>query len=161
MLKNSAEMARFFSDLYQIPKSYGSPGYIGHGAMPGAATMCPGPLPWDRWAGYLNAPYDLNGLSLYPGTQSMLFPVSGKLFQMIKSSTDGRAYLRFSTIGTWSGWEPATTAGTFNLPYDVQNVRINGQVYQMKIIAGGQAYYKRAGDSYWTKLDTGILTKNK
>ena len=58
MLKKSAEVARHYCDLHNIPKErkieVSVPGIYGHTDIPGVTKNCPGPLPWDKWLGYLN-----------------------------------------------------------------------------------------------------------
>lgn len=49
MLEASTDMARYFADLYSIPKVRALPGIRGHNEMPGTSTSCPGNLPWDTW----------------------------------------------------------------------------------------------------------------
>jgi N-acetyl-anhydromuramyl-L-alanine amidase AmpD len=58
MLKVSAEMARFFSDKYSIPKTRSTtPGILGHNEI--KTTTCPGTLPWDDWMRYFNGSVDV------------------------------------------------------------------------------------------------------
>ena len=52
MLIVSADACRYFCDLYGIPKTRT---YImGHKEVPGVATDCPGPLPWDVYMALVN-----------------------------------------------------------------------------------------------------------
>jgi len=57
MLQASADMACYFTDLYNIPTTRSLPGIRQHNEMPGEAgtTECAGNLPWDNWMGKLNA----------------------------------------------------------------------------------------------------------
>ncbi|MDM8562260.1 peptidoglycan recognition family protein, partial [Candidatus Marithioploca araucensis] len=53
MLEASANMARYFTDKYNIPRVRSTtPGILGHNEI--KSTACPGTLPWDRWMNYLN-----------------------------------------------------------------------------------------------------------
>ncbi len=59
MLRASANMARYFADRYQIPKTRpavkaNEPGIRGHNDMPGTNTACPGTFPWDTWMSYFS-----------------------------------------------------------------------------------------------------------
>ncbi len=54
LLNASAKLASHYISKYGIPKNHVSgnndtPGIRGHQEMPGTATACPGPLPWDKW----------------------------------------------------------------------------------------------------------------
>ncbi|MCG3198798.1 MAG: hypothetical protein GHCLOJNM_03305 [bacterium] len=53
LLNSSTTLARYFCDLYGIPKTRALPGVRGHMEMPGTGTACPGPLPWDTWMSLL------------------------------------------------------------------------------------------------------------
>lgn len=52
MLQASAEMCRYFTALYGIPRTRTY--IIGHNEVP-RATTCPGPLPWDLYMSLVNA----------------------------------------------------------------------------------------------------------
>ncbi|MCI5191274.1 MAG: hypothetical protein D3905_16115, partial [Candidatus Electrothrix sp. AS4_5] len=52
MLQASANMARYFANLYSIPSNRGVPGIVGHNEIPGTSTQCPGNLPWDQWMSF-------------------------------------------------------------------------------------------------------------
>lgn len=54
MLNKSAEVTRYFCNMYSIPKTRSLPGIRGHKEMPGTNTSCPGNLPWDTWMSLLN-----------------------------------------------------------------------------------------------------------
>lgn len=54
LLNASVKLANFYISKYGIPKKHtkgdnNEPGIRGHQEMPGTATSCPGPLPWDKW----------------------------------------------------------------------------------------------------------------
>lgn len=54
MLDASVELANHYIAKYGIPKKHtkgdnDEPGIRGHQEMPGTATSCPGPIPWDKW----------------------------------------------------------------------------------------------------------------
>ncbi len=76
MLQASTKMARFFCDLYRIPKTRALPGIRGHQEMPGTSTDCPGTLPWDKWMSYLLS--DENIVLQLPKNKAdnVLFPVT-------------------------------------------------------------------------------------
>jgi len=53
MLEASANMARYFTDKYGIPRTHSTtPGILGHNEI--KSTACPGTFPWDIWMNYLN-----------------------------------------------------------------------------------------------------------
>jgi hypothetical protein len=54
LLQASTTMARYFCNLYAIPKTRSLPGIRGHNEMPGTGTDCPGTLPWNTWMSLLN-----------------------------------------------------------------------------------------------------------
>ncbi len=59
LLKASADMARYFADLYAIPKTRPAakadvPGIRAHNDMPGTNTACPGTFPWNTWMSYFS-----------------------------------------------------------------------------------------------------------
>lgn len=54
LLNASTALAKYFCELYGIPKTRSLPGIQGHGEMPGTSTECPGPLPWDSWMALLS-----------------------------------------------------------------------------------------------------------
>lgn len=54
LLNASVKLANFYINKYGIPRNHtkgdnNDPGIRGHQEMPGTATSCPGPLPWDKW----------------------------------------------------------------------------------------------------------------
>ncbi len=53
MLNESAKMAKYFCNKYNIPMQRSLPGIRGHNEMPGTSTACPGTLPWDTWMHFL------------------------------------------------------------------------------------------------------------
>lgn len=62
MLTASAELARYFADIYGIPHQLHTvPGIAGHNEMPGTSTECPGNLPWDTWMDYFLGNNDNGG----------------------------------------------------------------------------------------------------
>lgn len=67
LLKASTDLARYFINLYGIPRTRPTPGVRaagirGHKEMPGANTDCPNILPWTRWMELLNGTTVVNNL---------------------------------------------------------------------------------------------------
>ncbi|HEU4497634.1 MAG TPA: peptidoglycan recognition family protein, partial [Flavobacterium sp.] len=55
LLKASTDLARYFCNLYSIPKTRSLPGIRGHKEMPGTSTDCPYTINWTTWMNLLNS----------------------------------------------------------------------------------------------------------
>lgn len=71
MLDASVKLANHYIAKYGIPKKHvkgdnNEAGIRGHNEMPGTATSCPGPLPWDKWFA------KLGGVTKAPATKGQL-----------------------------------------------------------------------------------------
>jgi len=77
MLRASADMARYFADRYQIPKTRPAvkadePGIRGHNDMPGTNTRCLETFPWDTWMSYFSGGGSSGNISNFDGAGSLI-----------------------------------------------------------------------------------------
>ncbi|HEX8575052.1 MAG TPA: N-acetylmuramoyl-L-alanine amidase [Flavobacterium sp.] len=123
MLKASTDLARFFCNKYNIPKTRSLPGIRGHKEMPGTGTDCPYTINWANWMNLLNS-----GGTTPPPTSTIPVlntPVAGASVSspvnLTWSTSVSGASCRIQVSKVNTGWTAADgftteTAATENVP---------------------------------------------
>lgn len=153
MLVESANVARYFCDMYGIPKQRSLPGVQGHNDMPGTSTSCPGPIPWDTWFNYLNS----GGVPARPTLRGILSSDSNKGITAIWASAGGATGYRlyYATSDFINDWQLAADEST--LGENTTSVTLtpsefivppSGDIYFFKLTAVNENGESAAGDIY-------------
>ena len=120
LLKASTDLARYFCNIYAIPKTRSLPGIRGHQEMPGTSTDCPANIPWSTWMNLL-----INGGTPTNTVPSLNTPAAGAnvnspVSLTWSSAVSGASYrIQVSKVNT--GWTAANgfttdTTTSSNIP---------------------------------------------
>ena len=120
MLKSSTDLARFFCNKYNIPKTRSLPGIRGHKEMPGTSTDCPYTINWTTWMNLLNS-----GSTPISSIPTLNTPAAGASvsspLNLTWSTTVSGASCRIQISKVNTGWTAANgftteSAATANVP---------------------------------------------
>lgn len=143
LLDASTKLASHYINKYGIPKVHtmgdnNDPGIRGHQEMPGTATQCPGPLPWDKWFAKLG----VSGASTAPAAAN-----KGQLTGIVYRGTNKDDRISGATVQINDTVVKTNSNGIYMFKdvapgeYTI-NVTADGQVKSVKRTA-------KAGETIW------------
>lgn len=155
MLKASTDLARYFINQYNIPRTRPAsgafaPGIRGHKEMPGASTDCPNILPWTRWMELLNGTPVVNNLpvSVSPaaGATNVGLPITFTHTSPV-NATAFRIQVSTSNSG-WNNIDGFTTASSPDATV-VVNASISGLSFNWAEGVAGVFEGPKASKTYY------------
>lgn len=151
MLTKSTDVARYFCNLYAIPKTRSLPGIRGHNELPGTNTSCPGNLPWTTWMNMLNQSSSTPPTPTSPtaGQTGVTIPVNFTWTSTV-SGADSRIQVSKSNSG-WTATNGFTTSSYPNSTVVVNQNTGTTKSYSWQNGSTGSYSAPQLGTTYyWT-----------